>query len=299
MKNRPTATLAAAVMLLVISLAACVDDAAPSTTPTTAPSTSTTGATTTTVGPTVTTAPNGDPGCPGDEAIEDGELLDASEPLSDAEQISAIGWVGNQACEVFTIEFTTDQGAPATTPPSVEAIFLRQVGIVRVAIDVEMTSITDQLAETALVRQVFVPRSENRTLFVDLHLSAPALATVTTSTSPAQIIISLEPGGPDYAGTPAIAVNVVLVTPLEGPVEVPVEVNGYSRNFEANTIGRIVQGTDVLAEGFTTAADWTETWGEFSLTLEPAGSGAADLFVGEQSAQDGSDRGVVIPIDLP
>jgi hypothetical protein len=295
MKNRPTAIFATALIPLVMTLSACVDDADPTTTSTTATATTTS----TTVGPTVTTTPTGDPGCPGDGAIEDGELLASNEPSSDAEQISTIGWVGNQACEVFTIEFTTDQGAPATTPPSVEAVFLREVGIVRVAIDVEMTSITDQLAETALVRQVFVPRSEDRTLFVDLHLSSPALATVTTSASPARIIVSLEPGGSDYAGTPAIAVNVVLVTPLEGPVEVPVLVNGYSRNFEANTIGRIVQGVDVLAEGFTTAADWTETWGEFTLMLEPAGSGAADLFVGEQSAQDGSDRGVVIAIDLP
>lgn len=165
--------------------------------------------------------------------------------------------------------------------------------------NVEMTSITDQLAETGLVRQVFVPRCAEATLFVDLHLSAPALATVTTSSSPAQIIISLEPGGPDYAASPAVAPNVVVVTPVEGPVESPVVVNGYSRNFEANTIGRIVQGANILAEGFTTAADWSQTWGEFNLTLEPVGSGAADLFVGEQSAQDGSDRGVVIPIDLP
>lgn len=287
---------------MVVSMSACVDDAATSTTTTattSATTTTTSGETTTTVGSTVTTSPNGDSGCPGDGAIEDGELLDASEPSSDAEQISAIGWVGDQACEVFTIEFTTDQGAPATTPPSVEAVFLREVGILRVSLDVEMTSITDQLAETGLVHQVFVPRSANRTLFVDLHLSAPALATVTTSSSPAQIVISLEPGGSDYVGSPTVAVNVVVVTPLEGPVEVPVVINGYSRNFEANTIGRIVQGANVLAEGFTTAADWSETWGEFELTLDPAGSGAADLFVGEQSAQDGSDRGVLIPIDLP
>ena len=140
---------------MVVFVSACVDDAAPSTTTTattSATTTTTTGETTTTVGTTVTTSPNGDSGCPGDGAIEDGELLDSSEPSSDAEQISAIGWVGDQACEVFTIEFTTDQGAPATTPPSVEAVFLREVGILRVSIDVEMTSITDQLAETGLVR---------------------------------------------------------------------------------------------------------------------------------------------------
>ena len=95
-----------------------------------------------------------------------------------------------------------------------------------------------------------------------------------------------------------MAANVVLISPVEGPVESPVVVNGYSRNFEANTIARITQGSDVLAEGFTTAADWSETWGEFTVTLEPTGTGPSDLFVGEQSAQDGSDRGAVIPIDL-
>jgi immunoglobulin-like protein involved in spore germination len=164
---------------------------------------------------------------------------------------------------------------------------------------VGMTSITDQLAETGLVDRVFVPRSGDGTLFVDLHLSAPALATVTTTSSPAQVVISLEPGGSAYAAGPAIADNVVVVSPVEGPVTSPVTVTGYSRNFEANTIARIVQGSSVLAEGFTTAADWSETWGQFDLTLEPSAGGPADLFVGEQSAQDGSDRGVVIPIDLP
>ena len=293
MKIRSTALLA-----IWFALSACSGGTTGSSSTTIA--TTTTGATTTTtVDPTVTTNPEDDSGCPGEGALEDGELYSASEPSSDAEQISAIGWAGDQACEVFKIEFTTDQGAPATTPPSVEAVFLREVGIVRIALDVEMTSITDQLAETGLVQQVFVPRSEDRTLFVDLHLSAPALASVTTNSSPAQIVISLEPGGLDYPGSPAVAVNVVVITPVEGPVELPVVVNGYSRNFEANTIGRIVQGANVLAEGFTTAADWSETWGEFTLTLDPGGSGPADLFVGEQSAQDGSDRGVMIPIDLP
>lgn len=262
--------------------------------------TETTSPTTTTVGPTVTTAPDGSSGCPGDgPPVEAGELLNAAEASSDAEQISAIGWVGQEGCEIFTIDFATDQGAPATTPPSVDAEFLREVGIVRVALDVEMTSITDQLAETGLVRQVFVARRDDRTLFVDLHLSAPALATVTTNSSPAQVFITLEPGGSDYASSPTIGANVVVVTPVEGPVDTTVAVNGYSRNFEANTIGRISQGSNILAEAFTTAADWTETWGEFSLTLEVPGSGPADLFVGEQSAEDGSDRGVVIPIDLP
>ena len=293
MKIRPISLLATLSIALGLLVSACGGDAITSTTATatTAPSTTT--------GPVVTTGPTEDSGCPGDDAIEDDTLLVTSEPSSDSEQISAIGWVGDEICEVFTVDFATDQGAPATTPPSVDAEFMREVGILRVSIDVAMTSITDQLAETGLVRQVFVPRSSDGNLFVDLHLSAPVLATVTTKSSPAQVIISLEPGGPAYAAGPAVAENVVVVTPAEGPVDSPVTVNGYSRNFEANTIGRIMQGSTILAEGFTTAADWSETWGEFQLTLEPSGGGPADLFVGEQSAQDGSDRGVVIPIDLP
>ena len=278
---------------LVMLVSACGQDGGISTT-----TTATTAASTTSAGP-VTTGPAEDSGCLGDEAIDDGALLVTSEPSSDSEQISGIGWVGDETCEVFTIDFATDQGAPATTPPTVDAEFMRDVGILRVSMDVGMTSITDQLVETGLVRQVFVPRSEDANLFVDLHLSNPALAAVTTTSSPAQVIISLEPGGPQYPATPAVAQNVVVVTPVEGPVTSPVAVNGYSRNFEANTIGRIMQGSTMLAEGFTTAADWSETWGEFDLTLEPSGGGPADLFVGEQSAQDGSDRGVVIPIDLP
>lgn len=301
MTNRPFSLLARLSVALMMVASACGQDAAPSTTApgTTAASTTTTPASTTTTGAAVTTAPAEDSGCLGDDAIDDGALLVTSEPSSDSEQISGIGWVGDETCEVFTIDFATDQGAPATTPPTVDAEFMREVGILRVSIDVGMTSITDQLAETGLVRQVFVPRSANANLFVDLHLSDPALAAVTTRSSPAQVIISLEPGGPAYGASPAVAENVVVVTPVEGPVTSPVTVSGYSRNFEANTIGRIVQGSTVLAEGFTTAADWSETWGEFELTLDPSGGGPADLFVGEQSAQDGSDRGVVIPIDLP
>lgn len=292
MRNRRISLLASAALVVFVS--ACGGNAATSTT-----TTATTAASTTTTSTSVVTTVLEDSGCPGDRAVAEGSVLVSSEPSSDSEQISGLGWVGDENCEVFTIDFATDQGAPATTPPSANAEFMREVGILRVSMAVGMTSITDQLAETGLVDRVFVPRSGDGTLFVDLHLSAPALATVTTTSSPAQVVISLEPGGSAYAAGPAIADNVVVVSPVEGPVTLPVTVTGYSRNFEANTIARIVQGSSVLAEGFTTAADWSETWGQFDLTLEPSAGGPADLFVGEQSAQDGSDRGVVIPIDLP
>ena len=73
--------------------------------------------------------------------------------------------------------------------------------------------------------------------------------------------------------------------------------SGYSRNFEANTIVRLTQDGTVVVEDFTTAADWVETWGQFEVEISPEGSGPAELFVGEQSAQDGSDRGLVLDIE--
>jgi hypothetical protein len=229
---------------------------------------------------------------------EDGEV-GAGGSSGDAEQIGAITWETNPECEVFTIDFVTAQAAPATSAPTMSAEFLRSSAVVRVYLDLEATSVTDQLVQSGLVDRVYVARRPDRTLFVDFHLVAPALARVSVAESPGQVKVELEPGGGELDGLAAFAQNVVVISPTTGPVDVPTQITGYSRNFEANTIARISQGGSVLDENFTTAADWVETWGEYSLTLDPAGSGDAELFVGEQSAQDGSDRGVVIDIELP
>jgi hypothetical protein len=233
--------------------------------------------------------------------VDEGSLGAFDQASSDAEQIGLITWDTNQECETFTIDFTTAEGAPATTPPSVSGEFLREVGVVRIEVDVESTTITDQLVESALVDRLFVVRKFDRTLFIDFHLTEPASAHMSITTGPGHILVQIEAGGDPYPANPAVAANVVVISPTEGPVSNPVVVTGYSRNFEANTIGRITQGETVLAMNFTTAADWAETWGEFTLELNATGSGEAEaeLFAGEQSAQDGSDRGVLIDIILP
>jgi hypothetical protein len=231
--------------------------------------------------------------------IEDGAVARVASESSDAEQIGSITWATTPECERFTVDFVTAQAAPATSAPEVTAEWIRSAGVLRVSLDLETTSITDQLVQSNLVDRVYVPRRADRTLFVDFHLLAPALARVSTSSSPGRVLVELSPGGNEYPGLAAFAQNVVVIAPTTGPVEVPVEISGYSRNFEANTIARITQGATVLAEDFTTAADWVETWGEYSLTLDPDAAGLAVLFVGEQSAQDGSDRGLEIDIGLP
>lgn len=295
-------------MLMTLALASCSNPAA-----TTSPSGSgspsgfgTSGpgpsgpdsSTSTPVSSPVTTTPAGGCGA-GEPLVAEGAVANIDQSASDAEQIGAITWETNEECEIFVIDFVTAEGAPATTPPSIDGTFLREVGILRVGVQVEMTAITDQLVQSALVERLYVARKSDRTLFIDFHMAGAAVARISVGSSPGQLLVELEAGGDGYPAAPAIAENIVLVSPVEGAVENPVALSGYSRNFEANTVGRITQGDIVLAEGFTTAADWSETWGEFSLELNATGSGEADLFAGEQSAQDGSDRGVVLTIDLP
>lgn len=297
MKKLPLASM------LFVALIACSTTTA--TTTAAEPTTSNVPESTTTSSPaesTTTSSPAS--GCgDGDSApmVDEGPVYSIDQDASDAERIGAITWDTNVACENFIIEFVTAEGAPATTPPSITAEFLRDVGILRVAVDVEMTVSTDQLVQSALVERLFVARKLDgtRSLFIDFHLAEPAVARVSVGISPGQLLVQLEAGGDPYPSVPAVTENIVLISPVEGPVENPVSLSGYSRNFEANTVGRITQGDNVLAEGFTTAADWVETWGEFSLDLEATGSGEADLFAGEFSAQDGSPRGVVVVIELP
>ncbi|MGH8924842.1 MAG: Gmad2 immunoglobulin-like domain-containing protein [Acidimicrobiia bacterium] len=287
---------------LILALTACTPGGGTTSTEpsaTSGPITTTAEAATTT-GSEAPTTTEGGGGCgEGEELTDDGEVASAAGTASDAEQIGAITWETTPDCERFIIDFVTAQAAPATSAPAMSAELLRSAAVLRVFLDLEATSVTDQLVQSGLVDRVYVARRADRSLFVDFHLATPAVARVNVAESPAQVLVELEPGGSDYDGLAAFAQNVVVISPTTGPVEVPTEISGYSRNFEANTIARITQEGATLDEDFTTAADWTETWGEYSLALNPAGSGAAELFVGEQSAQDGSDRGVVIDIELP
>lgn len=230
--------------------------------------------------------------------MADAGLLATPAPAaSDAEQLAAITWDTDPQCERFSLEFTSAEGAPATTSPLLEANFMRDAAVLRVILDVEVTAVTDQLVQSTLVDRLYVVRQSDRKLFVDFHLSIPALAAVGVSGSPGSIEILLEPGGPAYEGAASFADNVVVVLPAPGPVVVPIDISGYSRNFEANTVVQVTQDGTVVAEDFTTAADWSETWGEFDIAVSPEGSGPAELFVGEFSAQDGSPRGVVLDIE--
>ena len=217
---------------------------------------------------------------------------------SDSSMIGLISWEAEEACETFTVTFETSEGAPATTPPGVEVVYVDGAPVIRIALDTEQTVITDQLVETDLVERLYVVRALDGGMFIDLHLAAPAQAHVAVENSPARLVLDLQPGIVEYPTSAAISAIAVLVAPLdEAIVPADVEVEGYTRTFESNVMIIATSGDHVVAEENTTAADSVETWGEFRMSLTLP-TGDVSLFVGDQSPEDGSLEGVTISLTV-
>lgn len=279
--------------ILSLAIAACSPPPSPGNS-----STSTTAATIPSTTVATTTAPASN--CPdGESLVEGGRVLDVAQPSTDAESIGTITWDAQAGCEQFTIELVTDQGAPATTPPSVTVELLREISVLRVHLAVDGTALTDQLVETGLVSRYFVVRKVDRSLFVDFHLTGPAVARASLASGPAAVVIELEPGGTAYSGASAIGDLVVLTSPQAGPNPVPVVIEGYGRQFEATVVYLFRQDGLVLLQDVTNSTDYSETWGSFTTTADPGVSGQMQLFVGQFSAEDGSERGVLVDLELP
>ncbi len=228
----------------------------------------------------------------------DGLLARGGQADTDAERLAALRWEGQNGCERVELEFASAAGAPATDPPQVTVDLLRHLGVLRVEIGetVDSTAVADALFEGTLVNAAYVVRSLRGTLYVDFHLAAPALARAVLLRSPGRVVIDLNPGGPQLDGTPAVADFVVVVAPFQRAVSYPLDVTGYARTFEANVIARLRKANRLEAETFTTAADYLETWGEFELSIVEGPQGRIELFVGEDSPQDGAESGVTLDL---
>lgn len=230
---------------------------------------------------------------------EGGLITELIQESSDSGTIGAISWDASEDCETFTITFQTSEGAPATTPPSARLLHLETFQVLRVRLQgVGATVITDQLVETRLVDRIYVVRALEGGMFIDLHLAEPAQARIEAGDSPARLLLTLKPGLVPLGGFSTIGDRVVVTTPPGGvTVDQFLTVSGYSRTFEANVLLIATVGNEVAVEENTTAADWTETWGEFrsSITLP---QGPVSLFVGESSAEDGALEGVAISLTV-
>ncbi|HDH03140.1 MAG TPA: hypothetical protein ENH15_02710 [Actinobacteria bacterium] len=133
-------------------------------------------------------------------------------------------------------------------------------------------------------------------MFVDLHLSESVGATAVELRNPARVAVELRPGGEPIQLGAAIGTNIVITEPARRTVEYPIVVRGYSRTFEATVLARLSAEGSAIDEYFTTAADWTVTWGEFVFEVPTGPGGDLSLFVGEESAEDGELEGVTLEL---
>jgi len=279
-------------VLLALPTVSC---AAPATTTTSSvPSTTTS----TTAPPTTTGAPGLPPCLAGDQAFAtDGALasglLDGEE--GDAELVTGLRWTAYEGCERLVVELATAGGAPATEPGGVRSELLRDQGIIRLRLDdlVTSTAIADRVVERQMVDRVYVVRSLDGGIFVDIHLGSAVLARASVNRSPAEVIVDLQAGGPELATRPLIADTTVVISPTEDKAEYPVIVEGYARTFEATVVLRMRQGNRLDVEEVASAADYLVTWGAYRFEIPSGPAGNVEIFVGEDSPQDGQERGVL------
>jgi hypothetical protein len=274
-------------------LTACVPTTGGTTSSTTPPTTTTTPPSVTTTVPT-TAIPVGcidDPGF-----VETGQVERIDQPSTDANILGLISWDVTNGCERFRLDFETNEGAPATTPPSMAVEFLDSGQVLRIHLDLERTVLTDQLVETPLVDRLYVVRSLEGGLFVDLHLAEPSQARASVRNSPAGLTVELQMGIQPFTGVATISDQIVVLEPLPGAeTDRTVGVTGYARTFEGNVLVIATSAGQPVTETNTQAADWAETWGEFQTTVEVL-PGPTSLFVGEESPDDGSLSGAMVEI---
>jgi hypothetical protein len=259
--------------------------------------------TTATTGSTTPTTPDLPPCLAGDQPFAtDGALasglLDGEE--GDAELVAGLSWTAFEGCERLVVEFATAGGAPATEPGGVRAELLRDQGIVRLRLDdlVTSTAIADRVVERQLVDRVYVVRSLDGDLYVDIHLGSAVLARASIKRSPAKVIVDLQAGGPELEALPLVSDSAIVVTPTKPNAEYPLMVEGYARTFEAAVVLRIRQGDRLDLEDVTSAADYLITWGEFRFEVSEGPTGNVDIFVGEDSPEDGSERGAHFTLEM-
>lgn len=271
-----TAVRAVIVILLSLVLMACADAPGPSVTaPPAAPTTSTPPATTIPAS-TTTLAPTS--ACPGgDVMLTDGQLVQWERPEADGTRIAGVSWRMAGECQVVTLSFATDDGAPATTPPTISARIMRSAGIVRIETTTTSSVVVDQLVEQGAVRRMFVPTDTDGNRFVDLVLDAPVVGRARLLTSPARLEIEMQPGGPPDLGSPLVTNDFVLVEPGVGATVSPViDVSGYIRGeAEALTVAVLRFGL-VVTESSIEPAGQPGVWTGFAETV-PMGDEPYDM----------------------
>ncbi len=236
--------------------------------------------TTTTTGETTTTGAQTEVCLTGSEPFSPEGALGAF-PASgaDAALVTRIHWQEFPACERLEIELGTAGGAPALESPAIAGFFIRDAGVLRVTLGsrVEQSHVSDQVIGTKLVDRVFVVRSLDGTVFVDIHLAAPALARVSSGRGPGRALVDLRPGGGAYTNPALATPAVVVVEPAGGAVTFPFSVGGYVRGDIPLIEATLTSGSGETSETSVPPATDEDLWRSFVVLFPNGPTGAVTL----------------------
>jgi len=240
-------------------------------------------------------------GCSGGGAggfADAGPLGAAGDSAGAASEVLALAREAAGDTERVVISFATGDGRRAPSVSAVRGELRRDLGVVRIALPPEVvaTRATEDRIGGRLAGPVFVVHSLDGPWFVDVHLAAPARARLVARGGGA-VAVELVRGGGPLPPPAALGPNAVLLAPRAGPAGGPLEVAGYARTFEANVNVRLLAGGALVADTFTTAADYLSTWGEFRAALPAPPAGRCSVFAGEPEMEGDGWRGAGVAIE--
>jgi hypothetical protein len=279
--------MAVRLLVVVILLAGCVPGGAATTTGLAVATTGSVATTSRTPGPPSTAIPV--PPClAGDEPFTSRTTGIVGRPEGDAAAIAGLRWDDFEGCQRMVVSLATADQAPATRSGQVEVSVRSDLGVVRVDFgsEIERTAVADAVMDTSLVAGAFVVRDIEGELFLDLHIRTAVEVRAMTPGAPARVVVDLRPASGDDSESAVMGPLAVVITPNQPEATYPLDVSGYARTPEAAVVIRLsVEGEQVVTLG-ATAADWLETWGAFSATIQDGPLGNGELLVGDGSDLD-------------
>lgn len=221
-----------------------------------------------------TSVPAGFDGCPdGDPMVADGRLLETQTFSADAARISGITWASVDGCHTVTITFTTEDGAPATTPPSFVARLLRDTGVLRIETGATDSVVADQVVEHGPIDRLFVPVDDAGLRFIDLVLDRPVVARASLLSSPARVEIEIHEGGPNDMGKPLIDRRVVIVAPGPGSQSGTVlDVAGYTSGDATTLTFDVLSNQTVITSQDLEIEPAPRQWRAFAVSIQVGSS---------------------------
>lgn len=218
----------------------------------------------------------------------------------DAAQLEGLRWTTHDVCERVVIDLVSRNGAPASSLGPGSVSFRSELGVVRIELppEIDATAFADRLVDASIVDRVFVVRTLDGELAVDLHLAteSPVAVRATALVNPSRIAvdIALSIEGSGRIAAPTVSPGIVTLSPLGGPAEYPITVNGYSSPSSSTVVARLSGGDDDLVET-RSGPPSQEAWTEFEMIHQEGPTGEVTLFVGDEANEP---AGATIHLDL-